>query len=79
MAIGIRRKLIPHKAEPRDRKKLNPDVIVEQLDQTKPEAGVGPGFPITHTFKSLLLFRPVCIGFFRYMQKSPNALTLFLS
>lgn len=35
------------------------DLIVEQLDQTEPEANLRPGFPITYIFKLLVLFRPV--------------------
>lgn len=33
-----------------------PNVIVEQLNQTEPEASIGPGFPKLH---APLLFQPV--------------------
>lgn len=44
------------------------DVAIEQLDQAEPEANIGPGFPITCTFKFLLL-RSVWIDFSGYIWK----------
>lgn len=55
LAFGIRRKANP--AQGRAKRQKETRSIVEQLNQTEPEASLISDFPITCTFKSFLLFR----------------------